>query len=206
MWWWIPVALASTPPRVHVDRRGRTIYLLDERGAVIHQEAVGIGRGGLTTKTSMADFITPTGSFTVDLVVGEAERHNAIAPALRSRWADDPIYGPLVDPADGLRTLFANMSSLDFDRDGQADRAYGVAYVGLHAEDAVTGPKMRQYHGTPYWYSIALHGTPSRDTLGAARSGGCVHVSAKLLTRLIDEGQLAVGQTVTIADAPPPRP
>ena len=84
MWWWISVALASGTPRVHVDRRGRTIYVLDERGAVTHQEPAGIGRGGLTEKTTMSDFITPTGSFTVDLVVSTAKHHNAISPALRT--------------------------------------------------------------------------------------------------------------------------
>ena len=179
------------------------LYVLDNQRAVLHQEPIGIGRGGLGEKVSMSDFVTPLGTFTVDLVLEDSGQHNAIAPSLRDRWTGDPTYGALVEPQSGLTTLYRNMSSLDFNGDQAPDRAYGVAYVGLDSASAITGPKMRLFRGTPYWYSIALHGTPSSEQLGQARSGGCVHVSAPLLRRLIREGTLAVGQTVRIADGPP---
>ena len=206
MWWMTAVAIAGTPPRVHVDRQDRVVYILDQKGTVTHQEPIGVGRGGLTEKFTMSDYVTPTGTFTVDLVLEESAEHNDIEAGLRTRWARHAIYGPLLDPADRLTTLYANMASLDFDGDQKPDRAYGVAYVGLDSATAVTGPKLRQYHGTPYWYSIALHGTPDPSNLGQARSGGCVHVSAELLQRLIREGTLAVGQQVRIADGPPASP
>ena len=203
MWWLTAVAIAATPPLVHVDRHGRMLYVLNDRGAVVHQEPIGIGRGGLGEKTSMSDFITPVGTFTVDLILDETGTYNAIAPSLRARWAGDPTYGALVAPRSGLATLYANMASLDFNGDDVPDRAYGVAYIGLDSASAVTGPKMRLFRGTPYWYSIALHGTPSPEGLGQARSGGCVHVSKDLLRHLLHEGILSVGQTVRIADGPP---
>jgi len=202
--WWLPMlALAGDVSRVHVDRTGRQVYLFDEAGRMVQQAAVGVGRGGTGTKTTMSDRITPTGTFTVDLVLTERGDRNAIAPHLRARWSSDATYGPFVDEPDGLARLYRNMSSLDFDGNGQPDQAYGVAYVGLDSAGAVTGPKMRMYRGTPYWYSIALHGTPDPANLGEARSGGCVHVGSELLLQLVDSGVLAVGQTVVIADGPP---
>ena len=97
------------------------------------------------------------------------------------------------------------MSSLDFDGDGAPDQAYGTGYIGLTSSEAVTGPKMRRYRGTPYWYSIALHGTPDPTSLGEARSGGCVHLPAALLQRLVTEERVQLGTEVVIADRPPPR-
>jgi len=202
MWWTLAlVAQAAPQPVVHVDRKHRQVYILDVHGGVVHQEPAGVGRGGLKDKTTMSDLVTPLGSFRVDLVVSENGDHNAISDELKDRWTGDPTYGPLV--AD-LRRLYANMSALDFDGDGAPDRAYGSAYVGLHSDTVVTGPKMRRFLGTPYWYSIALHGTPDPANLGAANSGGCVHLSAELLSRLLSDGTLKVGRTVVIADGPPP--
>jgi hypothetical protein len=184
----------ETVRAVHVDRAARQLSLLED-GVLTHSEAIGIGRGGLADKTSMSDFITPTGTFTVDLVLHAAGTHNAVAPMTVAEE-----FSPLL--AD-LEQLFANMSSLDFDGDGSPDSAYGDAYIGLHSDSAVTGPKMRRHSGgTPYWYSIALHGTVP-ENLGEANSGGCVHVDGSLLDRLIRDEVLALGSTVTISDAPP---
>jgi len=202
MWWTAGlVASAGQVPVVHIDRTARIVYVLDEQGMVVHQEPVGVGRGGVKDKTAMSDLVTPVGTFEVDLVVAENSAYNDISDALRSRWSTDATYGPLV--AD-LRKLYRNMSALDFNGDGTPDRAYGSAYIGLNSEDAVTGPKMRRFRGTPYWYSIALHGTPDPANLGAASSGGCVHLSPTLLASLLSDGTLKVGQTVVIADRGPP--
>lgn len=205
MWWLAALAVAAQPARVHIDRVGREMWVLDAAGQTVHHAAVGVGRGGLGHKTAMSDLITPTGTFTVDLVISQDGRHNAIADAHRARWKGDPTYGHYVDAPDGLAQLYRTMAALDFDGNGQPDHAYGRAYVGLDATDAITGPKMRRYRGTPYWYSIALHGTPDTATLGQARSGGCVHVGADLLLGLIADGTLAIGQIVVIADGPPTR-
>jgi hypothetical protein len=92
---------------------------------------------------------------------------------------------------------------LDFDGDGVPDRAYGDGYIGLRSSEAVTGPKMRRYRGTPYWYAIALHGTPDPSSLGEARSGGCVHLPASLLEQLVTGDHIQLGTQVIIADGPP---
>jgi hypothetical protein len=203
----LPVAEAAPRgvARVHVDRLARRIHLVDAGGTTVETALVGIGRGGLATKQSMEDEVTPTGTFTVDLVLHRAGTKDAVSAASAGRFASVPELARLVAGDPGLPGLFANMDSLDFDGDGAADHAYGDVYVGLDAPDAVVGPKLRRHSrtGTPYWYSIALHGTPDPANLGAARSGGCVHVDGALLERLIDDGVLAVGATVTIADGGP---
>jgi len=192
-------AFAAEPVQIRVDRSARTISVV-EGGEVIASEPVGIGRGGLGEKTSMSDFVTPTGTFTVDLVLHASGDKNAVAPGVVERFAAEPEYARLLSGEPGLSGLFENMNGLDFDGNGQPDGAYGVAYVGLSSETAITGPKMRRHSKskTPYWYGIALHGTPDPDNLGAANSGGCVHLSATLLEQLIEDEVLAVGATVTI--------
>lgn len=191
------------PTRIHVDRSARTIALLDDDGQVLHREPIGIGRGGLRDKREMSDFVTPTGTFTVDLVVHAAGTHDAVSPEAVERFASNPDFAKLLSGEPGLPGLFHNMSTIDFDGDGQPDEAYGDAYIGLDGEG--TGPKLRRHSKsrTPYWYSIALHGTPLASNLGAANSGGCVHVAPSLLDRLITEEIVTVGSTVTIADGPP---
>lgn len=201
----LPSALyAADPPSplVHIDRAGRTLYLLaPHSGEIVHQEAIGVGRGGLGEKQAMGDLITPTGRFTVDLVVTDRATHDAVSAAATERFREDAEYAGLL--AD-LPTLYANMSRIDFDGDGAPDRAYGAGYIGLTSSEAVTGPKMRRYRdGTAYWYSIALHGTSDASALGEARSGGCVHLSEALLFRLVEEEVLTLGSPVTISDGPP---
>lgn len=190
---------ALAEPSVTIDRQGRTLYLLAEDGTVLRSSPVGIGRGGLADKQSMADLITPTGTFTIDLVL--TGRGGTVEPHTAAGFSSDPEYAALLaDPV----ALLANMNRIDFDGDGAPDRAYGVAYVGLTAADRITGPKLRRYRdGTAYWFSIALHGTPDPANIGAANSGGCVHLPTDLLIELIDAGTLAVGHTVIIQDGAP---
>lgn len=194
---------APPPPSVVVWRSGRTVFLLDETGQILHSEPIGIGRGGLRDKDSMDDLVTPTGTFVVDLVLHRAHARDAVAPEAVRRFAGDPAFAELLSGETGLAKLFENMNSIDFDGDGAADAAYGAAYIGLDGDQ--TGPKMRLHgrSGTPYWYSIALHGTPDPENLGAASSGGCVHVGESLLERLITERILQVGSRVRITDEPP---
>ena len=193
---------ALAAPVVHVDRTGRRVYVLDEQGKITHSEAAGIGRGGLGKKSSMGDLKTPTGRFVVDLVLAPGASTLAVSDEVNHQ---DTVLQAFLKDRSALARLWANMDQLDFDGDGAPDHAYGSAYIGLHSPDgsAVTGPKLRRYRGTPYWYSIALHGTPDPASLGQARSGGCVHLSAGLLHQLVAQGRLAVGAEVVIADGPP---
>lgn len=186
----VPAAEPEVVPlQVHIDRTARTLSLHRD-GQVERTAAIGVGRGGLGDKTAMSDLITPTGRFTVDLVLHRQGTHNAVA--------DPDRLGDL-----SLAQLFQNMDGLDFDGDGAPDHAYGSVYVGLDGQQ--TGPKLRAHSrsGTPYWYSIALHATPHPENLGAANSGGCVHVDHDVLERLVHDGTLALGVQVVIADGPP---
>lgn len=182
-----PVELADL--EVHIDRRARTLSLHRD-GQIERTAPIGVGRGGLGDKTAMSDRITPTGRFIVDLVLHAQGTHNAVLEPER--------LGEL-----SLEQLFHNMDGLDFDADGAPDHAYGTVYVGLDGPQ--TGPKLRAHSrsGTPYWYSIALHATPRPENLGAANSGGCVHVDQDLLQSLVLDGTLALGVPVVIADGPP---
>ncbi len=192
--------IPATLRTVHVDRTARRLYLLDD-GVVAREEPIGIGRGGLGAKETMQDLITPTGTFTVDLILSESGVNNAVAAAVPPRFAGDAEFASLLGGEPGLAGLYRNMSIIDFDADGDPDKAYGTAYIGL--DGAVTGPKMRRFKGTAYWFSIALHGTPNPENLGEANSGGCVHVAADLLGELIEDQILTIGSTVTIADTGP---
>jgi len=192
-----PTPLASV---VHVDRTAREISVRNAAG-IWTTAPVGIGKGGLKDKESMGDYVTPTGHFTVDLVLHDAETHNAVSAEAMSRFADDAEYRALLADARGLSKLWANMSALDFDDDGVPDKAYGTAYIGLNG--AGTGPKMHRYTGIARWFSIGLHGTPKAENVGAANSGGCVHLTPDLLDRLITSGDVAVGTAVVIADHGP---
>lgn len=198
----LPVLTASAAETLHIDRAGRMLYVLDDSGQVTRSEPVGVGRGGLSDKRTMADLITPTGRFTVDLILTEAG--GEVAQEAIDRFAGEPAYAALLTGEPGLPGLFANMSRIDFDADGAPDGAYGSAYIGLTSSEAVTGPKLRRYRdGTLYWFSIALHGTPDPANIGAANSGGCVHLAAPLLADLIDGEIVAIGSPVVIADGPP---
>lgn len=185
---------------IEINRRERTLSLF-ENGRLIRSARIGIGRGGVKDKKSMDDFVTPTGEFTVDLIVSRDGRFNRVSDDLRRKYAADPQFREFFTEPNGLARLFDNMSSLDFDGDRLPDHAYGTAYIGLNSDRAITGPKMRSFKGTPYWYSIAIHGTnhPDRD-LGGANSGGCVHLDAGTLEDLVTKGFVTIGTKVIIKD------
>lgn len=162
----------------------------------------------------MSDNITPTGDFKVELVLSKKADFNAIDSSFQKKYRTTPTFLSLVNSRSGLEQLFKNMNSIDFNADGKPDNAYGAAYIGLTsgtaitgpyaARTAVTGPKMRLYGNVPYWYSIAIHGTPNPDkALGQATSGGCVHLGEDALMKLIGESFVKIGTRVTIADVPP---
>lgn len=150
----------------------------------------------------MDDLITPTGRFLVDIILCNDPHKCAIAPELRHRYARRGI-----DLGRGakLQALFATMNDLDFDGDGKPDRAYGTAYIGLNGPGS--GPKLSQFKGRTYWYSIALHGTPDeKRNLGRMNSGGCVHLGGNILNQILAKNTVAIGSTVVISDKPPSSP
>lgn len=195
------ICSAEQLPQLVVYRESRSLSVRSKSGTAIFSIPVGIGRGGLGQKTQMSDLVTPTGEFVVDVILAPQSDTFEIAPALIKKYSAAKDFKELVSDRLGLQKLFNNMNSIDFDRNGSADKAYGQAYIGLHSAVAVTGPKMRLFGTTPYWYSIALHGTPDEASdIGAANSGGCVHLRAADLKRLVDEGFIAIGSRIIITD------
>jgi hypothetical protein len=168
-----------------IKRKQKILQVLKRESAKpVAEYKIDIGRGGIKSKKTMHDEITPTGNFKVDLIVSDDERRNEISPQSKKRYTGK-TYRQLVSDKKGLRRLFANMSSLDFDGNGKPDRAYGSAYIGLDSKSGITGPKLTRYKGTPYWYSIAIHGTPE-GKIGKS-SGGCIHVDKEALATLIEK-------------------
>ncbi len=232
-----PVASRSVAV-IKIDRVARTIQAYDSSGNLMLSSRVGIGRGGLGCKRSMEDFVTPKGTFVVDIVLTDNESLSKVSGSLTAHYRKNSTYAPYLRSAKDLTRLFASMSSLDFDADGKPDSAYGGGYIGLdaadgayaknstpgntsgeprieknekdrranasscascHSANVVTGPKASLYQGKVYWYSIALHGTPNpQKAIGAATSGGCVHLDSATLKRLLS--LVSIGTRVDIFD------
>ena len=197
-------------------------------------QSSGIGRGGIKEKKftqpkdgRLDDEVTPTGLFTVDVIMSEDGTHDAVSDVVRERYKDDARYGEFITHEGGLNRLFKNMNALDFNRDAYADNAYGKAYFGLNvagteAEDAKkirlswqglcyskwcwvkTGPKMTIHFvdGTEQvgWHSVAIHGTNRRDKLGRASSGGAVYIKSDVIASIFETKHLHIGSLVKIAD------
>ena len=189
------------PFSVLINRQHKQLMVLDKNGQVVVEAPVGIGKGGLSVKTSMSDLVTPTGTMVVDLILYQEPQYNRVEPGASERFSSPSEFGEFFSGSGGLLRLFATMNSIDFDQNGMPDRAYGSGYIGLTSSSVITGPKMRFFQGTPYWFSIAIHGTPHEEkNIGQANSGGCVHVRSDTLSKLIEGGLVQIGTEVTITD------
>lgn len=196
-------ALAQAPvSKISIDRAKKELSVF-RNGKSIQSSAIGIGRGGTGKKQSMADNVTPAGIFEVDIILSDQPTSNKVSEKLLRRYHADKSAISFLSSGQGLKRLFDNMNSLDFNGDGKADTAYGAAYIGLNAKaenkDAITGPKFSKFGGTDYWFSIALHGTPNEaKNIGNSNSGGCVHVPKTTLQKLISDGSVKIGTIVEI--------
>lgn len=196
----VVICPAASALEVFIDRQSKTLTVMNKQ---IEHCKVGVGRGGLGEKKVMDDFITPAGKFIVDLVLYQNPEYDEVNAELLQRYKNDP-RAKFLRNRQGLQRLFENMNSLDFDHDAKPDTAYGIAYLGLeglpeNGRKPITGPKLSNYGGKVYWYSIALHGTPDEAAhIGKAESGGCIHVPADFLRKLIESKTLRLGSHVTI--------
>jgi len=191
---------------LYIDRQSRRLYVLDKGSHIIFQDPVGVGRGSLRIKRSMGDLVTPTGEFLVDLILYKDKGFDAVSADDLRRYKNSR-FSTLISSESGLARLFTNMNQIDFNNDGKADHAYGEGYIGISSlTGAITGPKMYLYGNTPYWYSIALHGTSQPQNIGGTNSGGCVNVNNTTIAKLIEKALVKIGTRVTIADCPPKRP
>ena len=185
-----------------IDRKVRTFYVLNDKNKIIRQFPCGIGKGGLKKKKNMSDMITPMGDFVVDIILYKDKQYANIADSAQKRFGSGE-YKDFVKDKEGLSKLFENMNSIDFDKNGIPDSAYGIAYIGLDSKNAVTGPKMHTYNDIPYWYSIAVHGTNDPLNIGQARSGGCIHLNEEDLVWLIENKIVTIGSNLEIRDQGP---
>jgi L,D-peptidoglycan transpeptidase YkuD (ErfK/YbiS/YcfS/YnhG family) len=197
-----PTSVVSKQEDIYllIHRSAKQLEVLNSRGDRLYQAPVGIGQGGLKEKQDMADLVTPTGEMKVDLILYKKSDYNQIAPQNVEHFAHDPQFRPLVSQPQGLVQLFHNMNQLDFDGNGSPDQAYGDGYIGLTSKTTITGPKLSLFAATPYWFSIALHGTPDPNNIGQARSGGCVHLAPETLKQLIEQRWVQIGTIVEIVD------
>lgn len=210
MFFLLSLSLPARAAELIVDRNNRSLTVV-QNGKELSHCIIGIGRGGYGNKKSMDDFVTPAGQFVVDLVLYKKLEFNQISRTLQERYKEEQRSKYTRDKG-GLLKLFKNMNGIDFNHDGKADAAYGIAYIGLEGVyepsgkqgflnklKPLTGPKLSNYRGRVYWYSIALHGCPDEAThIGKADSGGCVHVPATELEKLIETGTVQIGTKVLI--------
>jgi len=188
---------ANSSNSIIIDRKNKTMQVIDSSGETILSTPVGIGRGGLKGKNSMQDCITPTGYFVVDVVLTLDPALNQIAPQQASTVS--PRFSHLVKDSRGLAKIFETMNSQDFNRDGKPDRAYGYAFIGIDGKN--TGPKLIAAGKSARWYSIALHGSPKESkAIGAATSEGCIHVPERVLKQILRGRIVGVGTPVHITD------
>lgn len=193
------VAQTKGQNSILIDRKYKRMSLVDETGKTLISCPIGIGKGPLTAKTSMSDFITPTGKFVVDVVLTDDAKLNQIDPARQAELSRSPRFAPLVKDGKGLAEVFETMNRQDFNHDGKPDRAYGFAFLGLQGK--LTGPKLIVAGKSARWYSIALHGTPDEaKAIGQATSEGCIHVQRAVLEKILTEHLVGTGTPVYIND------
>lgn len=112
-------------------------------------------------------------------------RINAILSAERFEMAPDLIKQSGKDEAYLKEHLFSNMSSIDFDGDGEGGE-YGAAFISLEDLSGRDQPfRFNVYKGTFRWYSYAIHGTQDQSRIGKAVTGGCVNVGTENLDKLL---------------------
>lgn len=181
-----------------VRRKEHILCIYDQSGKKILETPVGIGRGGIAEKKSMDDCITPAGDFVVDIVLYQNDIFDDVDVRVKERYKGDS-RSRLLNSRGGLNKLFQKMNSLDFNSDGKADTAYGVAYLGLNSEKGLSGPKLSKFKNTDYWFSIAIHGTPDEvANISKSSSGGCIQVPAQALGKIVESRMLKVGSRVRI--------
>ncbi len=182
-----------------IDRKAHLLTAKDNHNKIIIQTKIGLGRGASDQKKSMADCITPGGRFKVDIILSKIEQLNAVSQSVIEKYKNDNAASAYLRSAKGLLNLFGNMNSIDFDGDKKSDTAYGAAYIGLDSKEAICGPKISQYNGTTYWFSIALHGTNNEaKNIGNSNSGGCIQVPAAALKELLEKHIIHLGSTIQI--------
>jgi len=149
---------------------------------------VGLGRKGITPAGKVFQpGRTLPGRFRIDAILS-ADRF-AMAPALITQSGKTQSW---------LRSnLFRNMSSIDFDGDGNGGE-YGKAFLALTPIDSTAAQPFRfaEYKGVFRYYSFALHGTQDQARIGKCSTGGCINIGQDDLRKLLP--LLSLGDEVVV--------
>ena len=90
---------------LHINRSSKQFYVIKPDGSVLWEKPCGIGRGGLKQKKTMSDFVTPTGQFTIDIILYEKEKFNAVSDKIIRKYQKDSKYHKLVSSKEGQKFL-----------------------------------------------------------------------------------------------------
>lgn len=143
---------------------------------------VGFGRDGyLAAGSSFVGGSSLLGEFEV----------NAILSRDHFEMTDEKVASSGKSRAWLAENLFSNMSSIDFDGDGEGGE-YGAAFIGLEPLHSSARQPFHfgEYKGVFRWYSYALHGTQNEDRVGRKITGGCINVNESTLMHLVAVMQL----------------
>ena len=153
---------------------------------------VGHGRYGIACAGStFEEGMTPIGTFRV----------NAILSDDRFAMDADLVKRSGKSEAELRKSLFRNMSAIDFSGDGQTGE-YGIGYISLAPVPRTDQPfRFNTYDGKFRWYSFAIHGTNDDSRVGKAITGGCINVDQPTLKTLLATVQL--GDEVVISSEGP---
>lgn len=99
---------------IEIRRISHTLMVVDSRRAIQLIAPIGIGKGGIKDKKSMADFVTPTGTFEVDLILYANSTYNRISDESRESVAKNETFRHITNSSTGLAQLFENMNRIYF--------------------------------------------------------------------------------------------
>lgn len=150
---------------------------------------VGLGRAGVTKEgLAFRGGSSLLGEFTVSAVLADDRFEMEDALVKQSGKSETWLR----------ENLFLNMSSIDFDGDGQGGE-YGAGFIGLKPIDTKAKQPFHfgNYQGVFRWYSYAIHGTQDESRIGKCVTGGCINVGVGSLGALLQ--RLKVGDRVSIS-------
>ncbi|MDF1862246.1 MAG: L,D-transpeptidase [Verrucomicrobiales bacterium] len=149
---------------------------------------VGLGKHGiLPAGESFRGGYSLLGTFSINAIL-TAERFEMTEELIRQSGKS----------RDWLReNLFRNMSSIDFDGDGEGGE-YGEAFLGLEPTNSKADQPFHfgEYKSVFRWYSYAIHGTQDESRIGKCVTGGCINAGRDELGSLA--ALLKLGDLVSI--------
>lgn len=85
-------AVNSSEYNIYINRVDKTLYVLKPDGTILWKKPCGIGRGGITQKKNMADYVTPVGSFSVDIILYKDAKFDAVSEKIIDKYKRVKIF------------------------------------------------------------------------------------------------------------------